>query len=76
MLWAKKRELGVSVPDVVRESIALMWKVFNHLLGGLLRCTLCGKSHLGTAATGKLYRYRYYTCSPRPTARGLAGRDR
>jgi hypothetical protein len=37
----------------------------DYLLGGLLRCQSCGRSFLGTAATGNLYRYRYYTCYSR-----------
>jgi site-specific DNA recombinase len=34
----------------------------DYLLTGLVVCDRCGKHFIGTAATGKLYRYRYYTC--------------
>jgi site-specific DNA recombinase len=34
----------------------------DYLLTGLIVCARCGKHFIGTAATGKLYRYRYYTC--------------
>jgi site-specific DNA recombinase len=37
----------------------------DYLLAGLLRCTKCRRRFVGTAATGRLYRYRYYTCSGR-----------
>src|SRR5262249_26263258 len=33
----------------------------DYLLGGLVVCAACGHHHLGTAAQGKIYRYRYYT---------------
>src|SRR5262245_36220571 len=33
----------------------------DYLLGGLVVCAACGHHHLGTAAPGKIYRYRYYT---------------
>jgi site-specific DNA recombinase len=36
-----------------------------YLLAGDVVCDLCGKRYLGTAAHGKLYRYRYYTCYTR-----------
>jgi site-specific DNA recombinase len=34
----------------------------EYLLGGLLVCHSCGHRYLGTAATGRSQRYRYYTC--------------
>jgi site-specific DNA recombinase len=37
----------------------------DYLLAGLITCTHCGKRYLGTAATGKYSRYRYYTCYTR-----------
>jgi site-specific DNA recombinase len=37
----------------------------DYLLTGLIVCQHCGKRFIGTAATGKLYRYRYYTCFSR-----------
>lgn len=37
----------------------------TYLLAGHVVCGRCGKHYLGTAAHGKLYRYRYYTCYTR-----------
>jgi len=37
----------------------------DYTLAGQITCVHCGKRYLGTAATGKLYRYRYYTCYTR-----------
>ncbi len=37
----------------------------DYLLTGLIVCAGCGKHYLGTAATGRRYRYRYYTCYSR-----------
>ena len=37
----------------------------EYLLTGLMHCTRCGKQYLGTAATGRSARYRYYTCYSR-----------
>ena len=37
----------------------------DYLLGGLVVCDACGRHYLGTAAQGKIYRYRYYTCYSR-----------
>lgn len=34
----------------------------DYLLSGRINCSLCGKAYIGTAAHGKVYRYRYYTC--------------
>jgi site-specific DNA recombinase len=34
----------------------------EYLLGGLVVCTNCGHRMVGSAAQGKIYRYRYYTC--------------
>ena len=37
----------------------------DYLLAGLVVCEDCGKHYVGTAATGKQRRYRYYTCFTR-----------
>jgi site-specific DNA recombinase len=37
----------------------------QYLLTGLMRCGRCKKQYLGTAATGRSSRYRYYTCYTR-----------
>lgn len=37
----------------------------DYLLSGLVVCGRCGKHMVGNAATGRLYRYRYYTCFSR-----------
>jgi site-specific DNA recombinase len=37
----------------------------DYLLSGLVRCARCKKQYLGTAATGRSARYRYYTCYTR-----------
>ena len=37
----------------------------DYLLSGLVVCGSCGKHMVGNAATGRLYRYRYYTCFSR-----------
>lgn len=37
----------------------------NYHLTGKIRCPRCGQGYLGTAATGKRQRYRYYTCFTR-----------
>ncbi|MHB8449081.1 MAG: recombinase family protein [Mycobacteriales bacterium] len=37
----------------------------EYLLTGLITCTHCHKPYVGTAATGKCYRYRYYSCITR-----------
>jgi len=37
----------------------------DYLLSGKLHCGWCHKRFVGTAATGKLARYRYYTCFSR-----------
>ncbi|GGK41731.1 hypothetical protein GCM10010124_38170 [Pilimelia terevasa] len=34
----------------------------DYYLTGLIRCPACGNRYIGTAATGKTRRYRYYTC--------------
>ncbi|CAN5767375.1 hypothetical protein BH23ACT12_BH23ACT12_04940 [soil metagenome] len=34
----------------------------KYLLTSLLRCSRCGHGFIGTSATGKNGRYRYYTC--------------
>jgi site-specific DNA recombinase len=37
----------------------------EYLFTGLMRCAHCGKRYIGTAATGRSARYRYYTCFSR-----------
>lgn len=37
----------------------------DYHLTGLITCPQCGHKYIGTAATGKLRRYRYYTCFSR-----------
>jgi site-specific DNA recombinase len=37
----------------------------DYLLGGLVVCAGCGRHYVGTAARGKIYNYRYYTCYSR-----------
>jgi site-specific DNA recombinase len=37
----------------------------DYLLGGMVVCAACGRHYLGTAAQGKIYNYRYYTCYSR-----------
>jgi site-specific DNA recombinase len=37
----------------------------EYSLAGGITCTHCGKKYVGSAATGNLYRYRYYTCYTR-----------
>ncbi len=37
----------------------------DYLLAGLVHCDHCRKRFIGTAATGKTQRYRYYTCFSR-----------
>jgi site-specific DNA recombinase len=37
----------------------------DYHLTGKIRCPQCGQAYLGTSATGKLNRYRYYTCFTR-----------
>jgi site-specific DNA recombinase len=44
----------------------------DYHLTGLITCPLCGHKYVGTAATGKKRRYRYYTCFSR-TRYGRAG---
>ena len=44
----------------------------DYHLTGLITCPICGNKYIGTAATGKLRRYRYYTCFAR-TRYGPAG---
>ncbi len=34
----------------------------DYLLTGLITCGKCGRRYIGTAATGKRHRYRYYSC--------------
>jgi len=34
----------------------------DYLLTGLITCGRCGRRYVGTAATGKRHRYRYYSC--------------
>ncbi len=34
----------------------------DYLLTGLITCGRCGRRYIGTAATGKRHRYRYYSC--------------
>ena len=34
----------------------------EYLLSGVVVCAKCGRHYVGTAATGNVYRYRYYTC--------------
>ena len=34
----------------------------EYLLTGLITCGRCGRRNVGTAATGKRHRYRYYSC--------------
>ncbi len=38
----------------------------GYLLTGLVVCERCGRRLVGTAATGKRYRYPYYVCFSRP----------
>jgi site-specific DNA recombinase len=44
----------------------------DYHLTGLITCPHCGNKYVGTSATGKLRRYRYYTCFAR-TRYGTAG---
>ncbi|HET6479271.1 MAG TPA: recombinase family protein [Actinoplanes sp.] len=44
----------------------------GYLLSGLITCPQCGCKYVGASATGKLRRYRYYTCFSR-TRYGTAG---
>jgi site-specific DNA recombinase len=44
----------------------------DYHLTGLITCPHCGNKYIGTAATGKLRRYRYDTCFAR-TRYGSAG---
>jgi site-specific DNA recombinase len=37
----------------------------DYHLTGLITCPKCGHKYIGTSATGKLRRYRYYTCFAR-----------
>jgi site-specific DNA recombinase len=37
----------------------------DYYLTGKIRCPQCGQTYLGTSATGKRRRYRYYTCFTR-----------
>jgi site-specific DNA recombinase len=37
----------------------------DYQLTGLITCPQCGCTYVGTSATGKLRRYRYYTCYSR-----------
>ncbi len=37
----------------------------EYLLTGLIRCNRCGQTYMGTAATGRAKRYRYYSCFTR-----------
>jgi site-specific DNA recombinase len=54
----------------------------EYLLAGLMRCKSCRRRMVGTAAHGRLYRYRYYICHDRQSygrhgcAAGRLGADR
>ena len=37
----------------------------DYLVGGMVVCAACGRHFVGTAAHGKIYDYRYYTCYSR-----------
>jgi site-specific DNA recombinase len=47
----------------------------EYTLTGLIRCPQCGRGYVGTAATGRASRYRYYTCWSRVRYGTKAGCD-
>lgn len=67
--WTRARALAATRADAHTQRAA---SDSDYHLTGLITCPDCGNKYVGTSATGRTRRYRYYTCFSR-TRYGTAG---